>query len=349
MRQTDGSILSPAGRNNVVGLKPTTGLVSRDAVIPISYKQDTVGPFTRTVKDSAHILTLIAGKSQADPRTDGIPFETIPDYAKSCQGTDLTGIRIGVPRNAFPGIGPVEDKAFTKALETLSLAGAHIVEDANFLAAEEYEALPDSDKSVVIHADFKLSLANYLKSLETNPNNLHSLQDLIDYTKTHAGEEYPARNVAQFDSAQSIDVESQEYKDIAAREQYIAGDGGIIGVLKRHNVDVLAVPTPADIAVAFSAIAGTPVISIPLGFLPADTPVKKDSKSDLISSGPNFPYVVASIRQASLMIYRFPICFFAAHYEEQILIRIAHAFERLTSVRNNVQPYMVPKTELRSE
>lgn len=261
-------------------------------MIPISYKQDTVGPLTRTVKDSAHILTLIAGKSQVDPRTDDIPFEAIPDYEASCKGTDLNGIRIGVPRNAFHDIGPVEDKAFTKALETLRLAGAHIVEDANLLAAEEYEALPDSDKSVVMHADFKLSLANYLKSLVTNPNNLHTLQDLIDYTKTHDEEEYPARNVSQFESAQTIDMESQEYKDIAAREQYIAGDGGIIGALKRHNVDVLVVPTAADIAVTFSAIAGTPAISVPLGFLPPDTPVEKDTKSDFISRGPNFPYVV---------------------------------------------------------
>jgi amidase len=291
MPQTDGSILSPAGKSSVVGLKPTTGLVSRDSVIPASYKQDTVGPFSRTVKDSAHILTQIAGKSQRDPRTDDIPFDTIPDFAESCKGTNLNGIRIGVPRNAFPGIGSVEHKAFTKALETLSHAGAQIVEDADLLAAEEYQALPGPDQMMVKLAAFKVSTENYLKSLETNPNNLHTLQDLIDYTKTQDEEDYPAHNVAQFETAQTIDTNSQEYKDVAAREEYIAGDGGIIGALERHEVDVLVVPTAADTAVTFSAIEGTPAISLPLGFLPPDTPIKKE-KSDLIVSGPNIPYVV---------------------------------------------------------
>jgi amidase len=345
MSQTDGSILSPAGVNNVVGLKPTAGLVSRDAVIPVSYKQDTVGPFSRTVKDSAYILAQIAGKSQRDPRTDDIPFDTIPDFAKSCQGTDLNGIRIGVPRNAFPGIGSVENEAFTRALETLSQAGAQIIEDTNLLAAEEYQALPESVQYMVQHAAFEVTIGNYLKSLETNPNNIHTLQDMIDYTKAQAEEDYPARNVAKFENSQTVDTDSQEYKDAVAREEYITGDGGIIGALKRHNVDVLVVPTDAHTAVTFAARAGSPAISVPLGFLPPDTPIKK-GKSDLVLSGPNIPYVVHLVGRSSLIIHRFSICFFAERYAEQMLIRVAYAFEQLTNVRNRGQPYKVPKTEL---
>lgn len=281
--------MGPAGKNNVVALKSTTGLVARDAVIPVSYKQDTIGPMTRTVKDSAQILTYIAGRSPLDPATDEIPFDTIPDFAASCQGNDLSGMRIGVPRNAFSGIRAFEDKAFTEALKVLTQAGAKIVEDTNFLAAEEYRNLSDDKKLAVVHADMKISLAKYFDSLESNPNNLHSLQDLIDYTKMREEEDYPTRNVALFENALIVDPDSQEFKDITARERYIAGEGGIVGAIDRYNVDVLAVPTTADIAVAFSAIGGTPAMSIPLGFSPPDTPVKKDSKSDLITSGPNIP------------------------------------------------------------
>lgn len=63
-----GQYISPESRNNVVGFRPTTGLVARDGVIPASYQQDTVGALSRTVKDAAHSLTLIAGKGPLDAR-----------------------------------------------------------------------------------------------------------------------------------------------------------------------------------------------------------------------------------------------------------------------------------------
>ena len=99
--------------------------------------------------------------------------------------------------------------------------------------------LSDSDKLMVVHADMKVSLAKCLESLETNPKDVHTLQDIIDYTVTHKEEDYPTRHVAQFESAQAIDTDSQKYKDVAAREVRIAVDDGIPGALERLNVDVL--------------------------------------------------------------------------------------------------------------
>jgi amidase len=57
--ETDGSILCPAGNNNVVGLKPTLGLVSQRGIIPIAHSQDTAGPMTRTVADAALMLNAL--------------------------------------------------------------------------------------------------------------------------------------------------------------------------------------------------------------------------------------------------------------------------------------------------
>ena len=51
--ETSGSIVLPAEHSNVVGIKPTLGLMSRSMVMPISSRQDTVGPMARTVKDAA--------------------------------------------------------------------------------------------------------------------------------------------------------------------------------------------------------------------------------------------------------------------------------------------------------
>ncbi|MDH5452076.1 MAG: amidase family protein, partial [Paracoccaceae bacterium] len=59
--ETDGSIVSPAAMNSVVGVKPTVGLVSRSGIIPISHTQDTAGPMARSVSDAATLLAVICG------------------------------------------------------------------------------------------------------------------------------------------------------------------------------------------------------------------------------------------------------------------------------------------------
>jgi amidase len=67
--ETDGSIVSPASANGIVGIKPTVGLVSRAGIVPISASQDTAGPMARTVADAAALLTAIAGSDPRDPAT----------------------------------------------------------------------------------------------------------------------------------------------------------------------------------------------------------------------------------------------------------------------------------------
>jgi amidase len=67
--ETDGSITCPASINGIVGFKPTVGLVSRTHIVPISVSQDTAGPMTRTVRQAAQLLTVIAGSDTADPAT----------------------------------------------------------------------------------------------------------------------------------------------------------------------------------------------------------------------------------------------------------------------------------------
>lgn len=95
------------------------------------------GTISSTVKDSAHILPRIAGKRSLNPPPDDVPFDTTPDFAGSCRNTTLSGVRIGVPRNAFHGFKSVEDGAFTKALVMLTQVGAQTVENTNLAAAEE--------------------------------------------------------------------------------------------------------------------------------------------------------------------------------------------------------------------
>jgi amidase len=64
--ETDGSIVSPAAQNGIVGIKPTVGLVSRRGIIPISHTQDTAGPMARNVADAAALLSVLAGVDPND-------------------------------------------------------------------------------------------------------------------------------------------------------------------------------------------------------------------------------------------------------------------------------------------
>ncbi|KAJ1389200.1 Amidase signature domain [Sesbania bispinosa] len=67
--ETDGSIICPSQTNSVVGIKPTVGLTSRAGVVPISPRQDTVGPICRTISDAAHVLETIVGIDTYDKAT----------------------------------------------------------------------------------------------------------------------------------------------------------------------------------------------------------------------------------------------------------------------------------------
>jgi amidase len=98
---TGQSIRSPASANNLVGIRPTRGLVSRTGVIPNSLTQDEVGPIARTVTDAALLLDVMAGYDPADPIT-ALGKGRIPKSYTQFLSTDaLKGARIGVMTNLF--------------------------------------------------------------------------------------------------------------------------------------------------------------------------------------------------------------------------------------------------------
>ncbi|MEV5542252.1 amidase [Saccharopolyspora shandongensis] len=109
---TGGSIRVPAALNGVVGLKPTYGLVPRRGVTSLSWSLDHVGPITRTVEDAALVLAVLAGRDPSE-----------------LAGADLTGLRIGVPRNHyFDRVDPEVEAAVRQAIDRLASLGARPVE-----------------------------------------------------------------------------------------------------------------------------------------------------------------------------------------------------------------------------
>ncbi|XP_062019475.1 probable amidase At4g34880 [Rosa rugosa] len=129
--ETSGSILCPSSLNSVVGLKPTVGLTSRAGVVPISLRQDTVGPICRTVADAAYVLDAIAGIDHNDIATiETSKFIPKGGYAQFLRRDGLSGKRIGI-LGAFHDFGNDTSLAqtFEKHLNTLRKGGVVLVDN----------------------------------------------------------------------------------------------------------------------------------------------------------------------------------------------------------------------------
>ena len=122
---TGGSIRIPATMCGVVGIKPTQGRVSRYGLMPLSYSFDTSGPLTRTVRDAARILDVIAGHDPNDPTSSRRPAprcEAACDEAARAGGRGLT---IGIPTSYFyDDLEPDVARALEEVQKTLREAGA---------------------------------------------------------------------------------------------------------------------------------------------------------------------------------------------------------------------------------
>ena len=122
---TGGSIRQPAALCGCVGLKPTYGRVSRYGLVAFASSLDQIGPFSKTVRDSALILNAISGY---DPCDSTIIPETVPDYTAALTG-DIKGLKIGIAKEyAVGGLDTEVNAAVQTAVKQLEKLGAEIVE-----------------------------------------------------------------------------------------------------------------------------------------------------------------------------------------------------------------------------
>ena len=132
---TGGSIRGPAAHNNLVGLRPTLPLVSRAGMFPATPTRDTLGPITRTVRDTAILLDVIAGYDPKDPITAWSYGEVPKTYTSFLVPNGLKGMRIGVIRvptdnstdPTTPDYKETQD-AITRAVADLRARGAEVID-----------------------------------------------------------------------------------------------------------------------------------------------------------------------------------------------------------------------------
>ncbi len=169
--ETSGSIVSPAHQNGVIGVKPTLGLVPRTGIVPISHSQDTAGPITRSVRDAAMILAVIAGPDDLDEATRRLPvpdLTVLPDV--------LRGAHLGVICDEN-GVTPAEAAALDHLTATLLDAGATL-HDVAFPSRADLNAHGWSLE--VLEHEFKGDLNAYLRTVTTGPRSLQAVIDAND-------------------------------------------------------------------------------------------------------------------------------------------------------------------------
>ncbi len=270
--ETDGSIVSPAAACGIVGLKPTVGLVSRTGIIPIAESQDTAGPMTRTVRDAALLLQVLAAPDPADPATRQARIEG--DYTAFLQAEGLQGARIGVGRQ-FCGRHPLIDALFEEALETISRLGGTIVDPVEIPTLNDCR---EAEITLLLY-EFKDGLNRYLAGLGAAAP-VQSLDALIEFNEQHAAQVMPFFGQEILMKAAACGpLTDPAYLKARDKCRALSREKGLDAVFQKHGLDALIAPTrgPAWLidpvngdshtegASSAAAVSGYPHLTQPLG------------------------------------------------------------------------------------
>lgn len=268
--ETNGSIVCPSQTNGVVGFKPTVGLVSRTGVIPISYTQDSPGPITRTVEDAAILLSALVGMDPADKKTLESKGHFHKNYTQFLKKDGLKGKRIGL--YAAPSKSNKEVTALLdKAGAYIKSQGAEVVilDEIIKSGAGQYEM------DILIY-EFHQGVNDYLKTLSSSVK-VKTVSDIVAFNKNDPIE------LKYFDQEflEMKPISKSKYEESLKKILVGSRKDGIDKVLKKYNLDAIMAPTggPAwktdlkngdtvEIGSAGpAAMAGYPIITIPMGFV----------------------------------------------------------------------------------
>jgi amidase len=268
---TGNSIRGPAAFLDLVGLRPTLGLVSRDGLVPLDPERDVTGPMTRTVADAAIVLSVIAGDDPADTMSARGRSHIPPDgYAAHLSADALRGARIGVLRQLSntPTTDPEVLVRFDEALHTLRVRGAVLVDPASIPGANELaQRLPRACRA------FREALAHYLARLPNAP--VHSLAEIIASGKVHPSLE------ERFRMYQDAKPPADNPVCRAAERQVEQLRAETQRVLSDERLDALVYPswnnpprplgdlnTPhGSNGPRIASVVGFPAITVPMGFV----------------------------------------------------------------------------------
>jgi amidase len=324
--------LSPATQNGVVTVKPTVGLVSRAGILPIAHSQDTAGPLTRTVRDAAILLNVLAAPDPRDRATSGL--QRPADYTRFLDPDGLRGARIGVPSDpSDPGndvyygrLGRQPSAVMGSALATLEAQGATIVR-ANIPTAgwiggpgTEMAVLNRNPESltrdepvrrpIVFLYELKHDLNAYLRRwLSGTP--MRTLSDIIAFNEANAAQALRfGQDLFLAAEATRGDLREAEYRSARAMDLRASGVQGLDAYMDAHRLDAVLFRGAAGAAIA--AKAGYPSVQVPAGFISGVA-----SRAG-VKATPDYPYGATFAGRA---------------WSEPVLLRLAYAFEEASRAR----------------
>jgi len=177
---TGNSIRGPSSHTSLVGIRSTTGLTSRDGVVPLFLNRDIAGPMARTVADAVAVFDVVAGYDPADPVTAASQGKRPDSYLKFLDKDGLRGARIGLVRQLFAGTDtdPEVLRLFENALTDMTQQGAEIIEDVTI---SEIDQIPPAK---LFCNRFKYDVAGYLAALGPQAP-VKKLDDILASQKFH--------------------------------------------------------------------------------------------------------------------------------------------------------------------
>ncbi len=328
--ETSGSLLSPAAQNGLVTVKPTVGLISRAGILPIAHSQDTAGPLTRTVRDAAILLNVLAAPDPRDPAT--LAQQRPADYTAFLDPDGLRGARIGVPSDPsdpgndvyFGKLGLAAGAVMGQAIAAIEALGATIVR-AN-IPTEGWIGGPGTEMAILnrnpespgryeparrpivfvyeLKHDLNAYLRDWLPDTQAGETPIRTLADIIAFNRANADRALRfGQDIFLAAEATSGDLSELEYRAARAADLRASRTLGLDAYMDRHRLDAVLFPGVAGAAIA--AKAGYPSVQVPAGFVSAP-------------GTPESPFGVTFAGRA---------------WSEPILLRLAYAFEQATRVR----------------
>jgi len=284
--ETSGSILSPSGKNAVVGLKPTIGLLSRTGIVPISSTLDTPGPMTKSVIDNAIFLNAMLGKDNEDEKS----VESNVNFVSELKKYSLKGKRFGALENLMT------DSLYTRNISILQRNGAEIVK-INPERAQLNGFL------TLLNVDMKYDLPKYLKNHADSEIKITSVSDVVEFNSLDSLKRMPY-NQELFDGIVRDSTTLSELEIIKTNLEN-SGRAYFNNVIDSLKLDAFL--SINNYHAGFAAVAKYPCLTVPMGFDKTGEPKN--------------------------------MTFISKQFEEEKLLKIGYAFEKLTKIRKLPKDY----------
>jgi amidase len=333
---TSTSVRGPASFTGIVGMRPTTGLISRAGIAPKNLNFDSAGPMARDVTDLALMLSVLAFPDPKDPKNIQVwgEVEKIDpsakggvDFTKALDKDALKGRKLGVLRDLFEGDPEISALA-DKAIATMKDLGATIVDiklDSAFVEAH----LKSGVRKMRDLSDyrFRQDWEQYLATFR-NPKLPKTVAEFIEVYETQvAPSPLPVEDsvMTLLKTSLKTSTNAPEYKDFMENLMPQA-TAEKLAVFEKHGVDALVFPYLPT----FAQPIKNPVYTIDdPTFVKSDAPVPA-TMSGYSSVG--FPSIVVPMGFGSQGL-PMTITFFGKPYDEKKIIGFAYAYEQVSKLR----------------